>query len=351
MVDNLQVVRLRLLVAVFTLLVVVLAIPLAHAAPSPGIPLLYFAPQGAPFASGRVNRIAFTVQNQGHNTVNGLNLDIKAAQGWSILSGSVYLGTLVTNEVRTFAVQVNVGNPAFPSITFTAKSNDHMQAEFPTSVFVSVGVTTQTIASPGESIYNLINIASQWGNYAVYQVGNLIFPTTQSGITDSTGLQQVLKGYFIQRYLKSHSNLGSQLASIADQFWKLDSDANTIQSNTAQSYRLSVSFGIYTVTVIFPSLYSFVTWTIPLYQWTLRAVQDRSVADLIAWAIQQFAGLNVSPNDIIHLADLLLRIGTGSLGSYAADVRGLGQLISSILSAATPDLSSLNQALSDASRF
>jgi len=139
---------------------------LAHALPYPTIPILYFVPQGGPYANGQIAQIQFKVQNQGSDAINGLSLDTKAAQGWSILSGSVYLGTLGTNEVRTFTVQVNIGNPAFPSIVFIAKSNYHMQAAFPTSVFVSVGVTAQTIAGQGEAISNLVNIASQWGTYA-----------------------------------------------------------------------------------------------------------------------------------------------------------------------------------------
>lgn len=347
--DFIVVWHLRHLISATVLLAIVLGfIPLAHATPPPGIPVLYISSQGGPYVSGETAQIQFKLQNVGPDTINGLTLDLKAGQGWSVLSGSVNIGTVGSGQQVTFSAQANIGNSAFPSIVFTARSNDHITLDFPVSIFVSTPVTARMIANPGEQINPLLNILYQGVTYAVDQIGNIYFPTTQSGITSSAGLSDVLQGYFIHSYLgdPSNANLASLIASITNELASIISDTGTVQSQGGQSYTFSIGSFSYT-----NLLYQFLTWQIPLSQLTGGLIQDRGIPDLIAWAIQQYSGQSVSANDIIELANILLQLSSGSLGRYASDAAGLGQLIQRIMSTATPDTDSLMQAMSHASQI
>lgn len=332
-------------VAICFPLLLLASIPLSHATPTPGIPVLLFSTQGGPYLQGQTAQtVAFSVQNEG-DTINGLTLDVKGASGWAVLSGSVAIGTLQSGGRYPFSIQVSIGGPSYPSIIFTARSNDHIQMDFLTTILVAMGVTAQTIANPGENVSPLLSIASQWGTFVVDQIGNLFFPTTQNGITDSTGLEQILQGYFVRTYLANHSNLASLLGTLADQFGKVASDANTVQSNSNQGFSFSIGSSTFT-----NSLYQFLTMQLPLSQWTLGILQDTSVAAWISWAAQHFVGLNISADEIIQLANLMVQVNAGPLGGYS-DLSGLAQLISGILSTGTPDLSSLNQALSSVTQI
>jgi hypothetical protein len=329
----------RFWVAICFPLLLLASIPLSHATPNPGIPVLLFSTEGGPYLQGQTAQtIGFSVQNEG-DTINGLTLDVKGASGWTVLSGSVPIGTLQSGSQYRFSMLVSIGGPSYPSVIFTARSIDHVQMDFLTTVLVATGVTAQAIANSGENVSPLLSIASQWGTFVVNQIGSLLFPTTQNGITDSTGLQQILQGYFIRAYLANHSNLASLLGTLADQYAKVASDANIVQSNSNQGFSFSIGSSTFT-----NSLYQFLSMQFPLSQWTLGILPDTSVAAWISWAAQHFVGLNISADEIIQLANLMVQVNAGPLGGYS-DLSGLAQLISGILSTGTPDLSSLNQAL------
>ena len=87
--------------------------------------------------SGQTAQIQFELQNAGSDTVNGLTLDVKPGEGWSVLSGSVNIGTLGSGQQVTFSIEADVGNSVMPSIVFTARSSDHITLDFPVSVLVS----------------------------------------------------------------------------------------------------------------------------------------------------------------------------------------------------------------------
>jgi len=285
------------------------------------------------------------VKNQGPNAINGLTLSARAASGWSVISGSVNIGTIASGSQRSFSLQVLIGNPAFPSIIFTAKSNDHLTVDFAISVFVSTGVTAQSIAEKSEAVSKLLSIATQWGTYTVQQVGNVIFPTTEAGITDSTGLKEVLQGYNVRVYLGNHPDVASILASVSDGLSRLMSNTGTVRTYANAPFGYSIGNNQYTT-----SLYQFLSWRFPFSQWTLGIVEDRGVADLLAWAIRNFAGFNVSANDILQLAYLISQVSAGTPGDYGSDIYQLARLVQIVVSAAVPDLGNLNQALSGVSR-
>ncbi len=335
---------LRFLIAFALLSILFISTPVAHATSPPGLPILYFSSQGGPYLAGQQTTIPFIVRNRGSDMVSGLLLNVKAGQGWEIFGGAVNVGNLNVGEQRSFSIQAVVGNPSYPYVAFAASSNDHVTVDFPTAVAVAERVTANMIANPGEPITSLLNIATQWGAYTVDQIGDILFPTQQAGITDTTGLPQILQGYYVKSFLQSNSNLGQLMSSLSSQLGKIVSDASSIQSSTNQPYSFSVSFGLTTVTYTI-NLYSFLTWQIPLSQWTLGLISDRSVADLIAWAINHFAGINVSANDLLQLANLIANINSGSLPGYISDLSSFSQLISTVLSSNEPDLSSLSAVL------
>jgi hypothetical protein len=330
-------------------MILFLSIPLAHAAPVPRIPILSIESRDGPYLSNQEATVKFVVRNLGSDQINGLNLDVQAGQGWSALSGSVSIGTLESGAERPFSIEVKVGSATFPSIVFTARSNDHMTVPFPASVFVSSGVTAQIIANAGEAIEDLgIGLAYRGLTYAVKKVGeNIFFPTTESGLFDGSPLQQVLQGYFIHDYLANpdHSNLSSLVSSIGGQFSNLVSDTDTIRVRADQFYTFSVGSFSYAA-----ALYQFLTWQIPLSQLTMGAFQDWGIPDMIAWAIRQYTGINVSSKDAIQLANLLVQIDAGPLGSYTSDLGNLGQMVRQILSATVPDVNSLMNVMNLASQ-
>ncbi len=292
--------------------------------------------------SGESVQAQFRISNRGADAINGLVLDVKASQGWSVDSALVPLGSIEGGGQRSFTIRVRVGPESFPAITFVARSNDHITLAFPVSVPVASRVTTELIKMEGENIGSLLDIATQWGTYTVFQIGNILFPSIQSGIVDQTGLQQIIEGYFVKRYLSDHADLASLLSSTSEQFSKLISDFDLMRRIANQGYSFSVSFASYTVTYT-TTLYYFLTWQIPFSQWTLGLVQDRSVADLIAWAVRQFAGLSVYADDITQLASFLIRDAVSSLRSYISGIRGLSEVISRVISSGVPDLNSLTQ--------
>ena len=324
-------------------------LPLAHTAPSPGIPALYFESLGGPYFPGQTTQVQFKVQNKAVDTITNLSLDVKASSGWSVSSGTIHIGDLAGSAQKTFSIQLQVGSLGFSAVGFTAKSNDHITLTFPVSILVVARVKAEDIARLiGQSANPLLDIATQWGTYTISRIGEILFPSTATGITDETGFPQILQGYFVKNYLNNHGDLGSQLSSLVNQVATLASDTNSMQSGVNHVYSFSISLAGNTVTYYF-SVYQFLTWQIPFSQWTLGLVQDKGVADLIAWGSQQL-GLSVSTNDIITLADFLLRGGIGSLGSYTNDVQSLAQLLSKLVNTNVPDLNSLIQALSTAGR-
>ena len=333
------------IIGAFILVIMVSFVPLAHAAPSPGIPLLNFGSPGGVYIPSQSTQVQFNVQNKGPDAISGLSLDVKVAPGWSVLSGeSIYIGDFPAGGQKSFTVQIMVGPPSFSAVEFTAKSTDHIPLTFPVSILVAAKVTAQDIASAIGQLSNpLLNIATQWGTYTINQIGDILFPSTSDGITDETGFQQILQGYFVKNYLNTHPDLSSQLSALVNQLEKAVSDTSSMQSSVNAGYSFSVAGNTYTTTI-----YQFLTWQIPFSQWTLGLVQDRGVADLIAWAIQQFGGLNVSANDIIQLANFLLQGGAVSLGGYTGDMQALAQLLSALASTSVPDLDSLTEALSTA---
>jgi hypothetical protein len=333
------------IVGAFVLVIMVSLVPLGHATPSPGIPILSFESEGA-YIPGQSTQVHFNVQNKGADAISALSLDVKAAPGWGLVSGSVYIGDLGAGAQKSFSVQLVVGPPSFSALEFTAKSTDHIALTFPVSILVAVKVTAQDIANViGQSSNPLLNIATQWGTYTINQIGDILFPSTADGITDETGFQQILQGYFVKNYLNTHPDLSSQLSSLVNQLGRAVSDTSSVQSSVNAGYSFSVAGKTYTTTI-----YQFLTWQIPFSQWTLGLVQDRGVADLIAWAIQQFGGLNVSANDIMQLANFLLQGGAVSLGGYNGDMQALAQLLSALASTSVPELNSLTKALTTVGR-
>ena len=162
-------------------MILFLSIPLAHAARVPGIPILSFESQGGPYLSGQTAQVQFFVENLGPDQISGLTLSVRAAQGWSALSGSVSIGALESGGRHTFPVRVVVGSTTIPSLIFTAKSTDHITLDFPVSILVAIGVTPQVVANEGEQANGfpaLMSLLDQGVAYTVYQIGSLLFPTT-----------------------------------------------------------------------------------------------------------------------------------------------------------------------------
>jgi hypothetical protein len=282
------------------------------------------------------------VENRGPDTVTSVSLEVKVASGWSASIGTVRLGDIGSGSQRTFSVQALVGPPTVSAITFVARSSSHIALEFPVSVLVASRIAPEVIQKPGEAKDRLMDIVSQWGVYSVWRIGDLLFPDTSQGITSGEGLQQILKGYFVEDFLRNHPDLASVASSLADQFSGVASDTNSLQDLAYRTYDFSVSFSIYKVTYT-TSLYSFLTWTIPFSEWTAGIVQDRSVADLIAWAVREYSGLDVSARDIIQLADYFARGSqvADPVASYVPDLQDLSRLLLRIASAGVPELDSL----------
>jgi hypothetical protein len=341
---------LRFLISFGLLAIVFLSIPLAHAAPVPGIPILYFESKGGPYLSGQTAQIQFVVENQGSDQINGLTLGVRAGQGWSALSESVSIGTLGSGETRDFQVQVVVGSAAIPSIIFSATSTDHIALDFPVSILVATRVTPQVIANEAEKANGfpaLMSLIDQGVTYTVYQIGSLLFPTTAQGITSSSDLQQLLQGYFTREYLKKNNQgIASTISSLMNAISGITSNAASASAAASQGYTLNVPLLLATYTYS-GSLYEFLTWTIPVSQW-IPGAQDVRIADLLARAASQL-GVNISGDDIIAFANLLSGIGGAqSLNGYLADLEGYDQLIGGLLSNSVPDLAALLNALNSA---
>jgi hypothetical protein len=324
-----------------------LSIPLAHAAPVPGIPVLYFESKGGPYVSGQTAQIQFVVENQGSDQINGLTLSVRAGQGWSALSGSINIGTLSSGETRNFQVQVVVGSATIPSLIFSATSTDHIALDFPVSILVARGVTPQVIANEGEAANALMSLIDQGVTYTVYQIGSLLFPTAAQGITSSSDLQQLLQGYFTREYLmKDNQGIASSISSLTNALSSVTSNAASASAAAYQGYTLSIPLllGTYTYS---GNLYAFLTWAIPVSQW-IPGAQDVRIADLLARAASQL-GVNISGDDIIAFANLLSGIGSAqSLGRYLADLQRYDQLIGGLVSNTIPDLAALLNALNSA---
>ena len=328
-------------------MILFLSIPLAHAAPVPGIPILFFESKGGPYVSGQTAQVEFVVKNLGSDQVNGLTLGVRAAQGWSGVFRSVSIGTLGGGETRDFSVQVVVGSTAVPSLVFSATSTDHITLDFPVSILVATGVTPQVIASGGEQPNPLMNLFDRGATYTVYQIGNLLFPTTAQGITSSSDLQQLLEGYFIGKYLnQNNQDISSTISSLTNALSGIASNAGSASAAAYQEYTLNIPLLVTTYTYS-ASLYEFLTWTIPVSQ-LIPGTQDVRIADLLARAASQL-GVNISGDDIVTFADLLSGVGNAqSLGGYLGDLQRYSQLISSLVSNNAPDLVSLLNALNSA---
>jgi hypothetical protein len=327
------------------LLVVLTSIPLAHADQPPGIPILFLNSTPGQYPTGQTSPIQFSVKNEGSDTINGLTLLVRTSSSWSASPGSIYVGSLGPGAHYSFTLQVTVGDPSSPFITFTANSNDHITTDFPTVVTATATVTAQLVANPGESITSLMNIATQSGTYTINQIGNILFPSLPNGITHATALQQILQGYYVKDYLNGNPNLNSLISSMTEQFSRINSDSNSIWSINNRAYSFSISFGTSTVATYTANLYSFLTWQIPFSQWTLGVFHDWGVPDMLAWAVQQWGGFNISADDIRQLANILNNINSGSIGSYLPDISNFDQLISAIINEGTPNLDSLNSIL------
>jgi hypothetical protein len=331
-------------------MVLTLAVPLTHASsPMPGIPMLFFDSLGGPYHTGQTSELRFSVENRGSETITDLSLEVKATQGWSTTSPSVRLGNLDSGSQKAFSIRVVVGHPTVAPITFTATSTNHIALDFSVSVPVASKVTPETIRRPEEAISTLIEISTQWGIYTVYKVGNVFFPNTAQGIISSEGLQEILKGYFVKDFLDKHSDLASLVSSLADDFSIASTSAARLRNIANQAYSFSVSFATYTVTYT-TTVYNFLTWTIPLSEWTLGLFQDRRVADLLALVIREFFELNVSADDVVQFAEFLVRPASivDPLKNYISDFRDMGKGLVDLASARVPDLSSLMKVLSSA---
>lgn len=299
--------------------------------------------------SGQTANIQFVVKNQGSDQINGLTISVRAVQGWSALSGSINIGTLSSGETRDFQVQVVVGSATIPSLIFSAISTDHIALDFPVSILVARGVIPQVIANEGEQANALMSLIDQGVTYTVYQIGGLLFPTTDQGITSSSDWpgQQLLQGYFTREYLKKDNQaIASTISSLTNAISGIASNAASASAAASQGYTVSIPLllGTYTYS---GSLYEFLTWTIPVSEW-IPGVGDVRIADLLARAASQL-GVNISGDDIIAFADLLSGMGSvQSLWGYLADLQNYDQLISGLVSNSVPDLSALLNALNSA---
>lgn len=265
-----------------------------------------------------------------------------------MFAGIISIGSLGSGDQRAFTVQAKVSSNSFASVVFTAKSSDHVQLDFPVSVWTGSGVTPQAIARAGETIRSLLSIATESGTYNVYQVGSLIFPSKPEGVTGQTELlQKIVQGYFVKNFLGTSSgrNLPSALSAFVNQISTLSSHIDSMRSTSSQAYSFSIPYLLSSLTYS-TNLYQFLTWRLPLHQWTLGVRDDWGVPDLLAWAIQKFAGLNVSADDVIQLAYFLQSGAGASLVSYTSGIQGASQLLSSLASASIPDLGGLLQLIS-----
>jgi hypothetical protein len=335
---------LRLLFGTTLVLIVVISIPLAQSAPTPGVPVLYFSSQGGPYNNGQSAQVQFKVQNRGPDGINALTISVAAGEGWSVLTGAISIGSLASGEERSFVIQAKVSSASFASIIFTAKSSDHVQLNFPVSVWIGSQVTPETIARTGEAVSSLLSMATQWGTYTVYQVGSLIFPSKPVGITDQSGFQDMVRGYFVKSFLGTSSgrNLPSMLTGFVNQISTVNSQIDSMHATSTQGYSFSIPYLLSSLTYS-TNLYQFLTWRLPLHQWTLGLRDDWGVPDMLAWAIQKFAGVNVSANDIVQLANFLQSGRGPSLLSYVSGISGASQLIANLANANTPDLNGLLQ--------
>lgn len=331
-------------------MVLFLSIPLAHAVPVPEIPILSFESQGGPYLSGQTAQVQFLVENLGPDQINGLTLSVRAAQGWSVLSGSISIGALESGGHHTFSVSVVVGSSTIPSLIFTAKSTNHITLDFPVSILVAIGVTTRVVATEGEQANGfpaLMTLLNQGVTYTVYQIGSLLFPTTAQGITSSTGLQELLQGYFTEEYLKKDNQaIASAISSLTNELSSITSNAASASAAARQGFTLDIPLLVATYTYS-GSFYEFLTWSIPASQW-IPGAQDIRIVDLLARAATQL-GVSISGDDIIAFANLLSGMSDlHSLGGYLADLQRYDQLIGGLVSNSVPDLASLLSALNSA---